>query len=57
MCGYVASVSECRGSVCCASQLSAYAHVYDIPPIIFVFQVTQNDLRSYLMMAGYCRNM
>jgi hypothetical protein len=23
MCGYVACVLECRGSVCCASQLSA----------------------------------
>jgi hypothetical protein len=29
----------------------------DIPPIIFVFQVTQRDIRSSLMMAGYCRNM
>jgi hypothetical protein len=28
-----------------------------IPPIRFVFQVTQKDLRSSLMMAGYCRNM
>jgi hypothetical protein len=28
-----------------------------IPPIQFVFQVTQKDLRSSLMMAGYCRNM
>jgi hypothetical protein len=26
MCGYVACVPECRGSVCCASQLSAYMH-------------------------------
>jgi hypothetical protein len=31
--------------------------LYDIPPIQFVFQVTQKDLRSYLMMAGYCHNM
>jgi hypothetical protein len=31
--------------------------LYDIPPILFVFQVTQKDLRSSLMMAGYCRNM
>jgi hypothetical protein len=29
--------------------------LYDIPPILFVFQVTQKDLRSSLMMAGYCR--
>jgi hypothetical protein len=29
----------------------------DIPPIQFVFQVTQKDLRSSLMMAGYCWNM
>jgi hypothetical protein len=31
--------------------------LYDIPPIRFVFQVTQKDLRSSLMMADYCRNM
>jgi hypothetical protein len=30
---------------------------YDIPPNIFVFQVTQKGLGSSLMMAGYCRNM
>jgi hypothetical protein len=29
----------------------------DIPPIRFVFQVTQKALRSSLMVAGYCRNM
>jgi hypothetical protein len=28
--------------------------LYGIPPIPFVFQVTQKDLRSSLMMAGYC---
>jgi hypothetical protein len=32
-------------------------HTYDIPPIRFVFQVTQKDQRSSLMIAGYCRNM
>jgi hypothetical protein len=26
MCCYVTCVPDCRGSVCCASQLSAYAH-------------------------------
>jgi hypothetical protein len=31
--------------------------LYDIPPFLFVFQVTQKDIRSSLMMAGYCRNM
>jgi hypothetical protein len=31
--------------------------LYDIPPIRFVFQVTQKGLRSSLVMAGYCRNM
>jgi hypothetical protein len=30
MCGYVAFVPECRGSVCCASQLSAHAAVKNI---------------------------
>jgi hypothetical protein len=32
-------------------------YILDIPPIRFVFQVTQKDLRQPLMMAGYCRNM
>jgi hypothetical protein len=36
MCGYVACVPDCRGSL----------RNYDNP-----------DLRSSLMMAGYCRNM
>jgi hypothetical protein len=31
--------------------------LYDIPPIQFVFQVTQKDLRSSLLMAGHCRNL
>jgi hypothetical protein len=30
---------------------------YDITPIRFVFQVTQEDLRSSLILAGYCRNI
>jgi hypothetical protein len=30
--------------------------LYDIPPIPFVIQVTQKDLRRSLMMADYCRN-
>jgi hypothetical protein len=63
MCGYVACVPKCRGSVCCASQSGTVPHrphnhtLYDIPPSQFVYQVTQKDLRSSLMMAGYCRNM
>jgi hypothetical protein len=32
-------------------------YILDIPPIRFIFKVTQKDLRSSLMMAGYCRNM
>jgi hypothetical protein len=38
----------------------AYGHIithYDVPPILFVFHVIWKDLRSSLMMAGYCRNM
>jgi hypothetical protein len=31
--------------------------LYDIPPIRFVFKVTQKDLRCSLMMAGYYRNI
>jgi hypothetical protein len=31
--------------------------LYDTPPIPFVTQVTQKDLRSSLMMADYCWNM
>jgi hypothetical protein len=59
MCGYVACVLECRGSMCCASQLCWERNhtLYDIPHIPFVFQVTQNDLRSSLMMTDYCQNM
>jgi hypothetical protein len=30
--------------------------LYDTPPILFVFQVTQKVLRSSLMLGGYCRN-
>jgi hypothetical protein len=31
--------------------------LYDIPTLSCVFQVTQEDPISSLMMAGYCRNM
>jgi hypothetical protein len=31
--------------------------LYDIPLIRFLFQVTEKDLKSSQMMAGYCRNM
>jgi hypothetical protein len=31
--------------------------LFDIPHIRFVFQITQEDLISSLMIAGYCRNM
>jgi hypothetical protein len=31
--------------------------ISSISSVIQVFQVTQKDLRSSLMMAGYCRNM
>jgi hypothetical protein len=31
--------------------------LYDTPPIRSVFQVTQTDPKSSLMMADYCRNM
>jgi hypothetical protein len=58
MCGYVACVPDCRGSFDCASQLSALRPrnhtLYDIRS---VFQVTQTDPRSSLMMADYCRNI
>jgi hypothetical protein len=50
MCGYVACV------VAPAHRPRNHT-LYDTPPIQFVFQVTQKDLRSSLMMAGYCRNM
>jgi hypothetical protein len=56
MCGYVACVSECRGSDT-PTHGSRNHTLYDIPPIRSVFQVTQMDPRSSLMMAGYCRNM
>jgi hypothetical protein len=31
--------------------------LYDIPPMLSAFQVTQTDPRSSLMMADHCRNM
>jgi hypothetical protein len=40
-----------------AAHRPRYHTLYDIPPIRFVFRVSQKDLRSSLMMAGYCRNM
>jgi hypothetical protein len=32
-------------------------YILDIPPIQFVFQITQKFLRGSLMMAGCCQNM
>jgi hypothetical protein len=49
MCGYVVCVPECRGN---PAHRPRNHTLYDIPPIRFVFQVTQKDLRSSLMMAG-----
>jgi hypothetical protein len=64
MCRYVACVPECGGPVCCASQTHDNpAHrprnhtLCDTPSIKFVFQVTQADPGSSLMMTDYCRNM
>jgi hypothetical protein len=37
--------------------LSVIYTILDIPPIRFIFKVTQKDLRSSLMMVGYWRNM
>jgi hypothetical protein len=53
MCGYVACGSDCDTP---AHRPRNHTLCY-IPPIRFVFQVTQKDTRSSLMMAGYCRNM
>jgi hypothetical protein len=52
VCGYVACVPECR-----PAHRPRNHTLYDIPPIRFVFKVTQKNLRSSLMVAGYCRNM
>jgi hypothetical protein len=63
MWGYVAYVQECRGWGHSRLNHDNPAHrprnhtLYDIPPIPFVIQVTQKDLRSSLKMADYCRNM
>jgi hypothetical protein len=54
MCGYVACVLDCRGTDGTTTIQHTPAHrpcnhtlrVYDIPPIRFVFKVTQKDLRS-----------
>jgi hypothetical protein len=60
MCGYMAFVPDCHGSGRnhdnSANRLRNHT-LYYIPPIRFVFEVTQKDLRSSLMMEGYCRNM
>jgi hypothetical protein len=32
-------------------------YISDISPILFVFQITQNDHRLSLTMTDYCRNM
>jgi hypothetical protein len=44
MCGYVTCVLDCPRN----------HTLYDIPPIRFVFHVTQKDIRSSLMMEDYC---
>jgi hypothetical protein len=59
MCGYVACVPDCCDSVSRNYDIPVHRphnHTlyYDIPPISFVAHVTQNDLRSSLMMADYC---
>jgi hypothetical protein len=56
MCCYT-TYSICISSNSEGSHRSRNHTLCDIPPIQFVFQVTQKDLRSSLMMAGYCRNM
>jgi hypothetical protein len=57
MCDYVTCVQDCLGSDGNPAHRPRNHTLYDIPPIQFVFQVTQNVLRSSLMMAGYCRDM
>jgi hypothetical protein len=62
MCGYVACVPDFRGGKHNRLNHDTPAHrppnytLYDMPPIRFVFQATQKDLRSNLM-AGDCRNI
>jgi hypothetical protein len=51
ICDYVACVADCP------AHRPRNDTLYDIPPIRFVFQVTQEDLIRALMMVGYCRNM
>jgi hypothetical protein len=48
ICGYVACVPECPAR-------RPHTHTfYDTPSIPWVFHETQQDLRSSLIMAGYC---
>jgi hypothetical protein len=43
MCGYVACVPDCRGSACCASQLSASVYnLMFVPCILDVVEMTNN---------------
>jgi hypothetical protein len=58
MCGYVAEAGKHnRRNHDNPAHRPRNHTLYDIPPMRFVFQVTQKDLRSFLMMAGYCRDM
>jgi hypothetical protein len=52
MSGFVACVPEWNHDTPACNHT-----LYDIPPIRFVFRITQKDLRSSLRMAGYCRNI
>jgi hypothetical protein len=51
-------VTHCLNQYATACPHKSHNHtLYDTPPTQFVFQVTQEDLISSVMMAGYCRNM
>src|SRR5215510_11505989 len=60
MCGYVACVLDCCGSVGTMTiQHTGHVttHYMTYHPFDLYFQVTQKYLRSSLMMAGYFRNI
>jgi hypothetical protein len=50
-------MNECRGSHDTPAHKPRNQTLYDVPPIRSVFQVTQTDPSSSLMMADYWRNM
>jgi hypothetical protein len=55
-CCYYVIQSVLFCTMCFTQKFFYLLYILDIPPIRYVFQVTQMDPRSSLVMADYCRN-